>query len=143
MASEENRLPATLPHKFELQALADHFDKHTLPPGACALIDLPPDVFLDTEEEINALAASFFTLCVKYDSLPAEERPQSRDHLRRWISRHTFGVVDRIVSKIEPPFAAFNVDQIQKDILGMLDELLTKTLPPPKDTKGEKGKETK
>ncbi|WWD19754.1 hypothetical protein CI109_104218 [Kwoniella shandongensis] len=108
MASE-----ATLPHKFELQALADHFDKHTLPPGACALIDLPPDVFLDTEEEINALAASFFTLCVKYDSLPAEERPQSRDHLRR------------------------------KDILGMLDELLTKTLPPPKDTKGEKGKETK
>ncbi|KAK8853323.1 hypothetical protein IAR55_004027 [Kwoniella newhampshirensis] len=104
-----------MPHKFELQRIADHFDSHPLPPGACALIDLPANVFLDTEEESNVISAAFFVLCVKFENLPAGERPTTRENLRR----------------------------MQKDVAALLDELLAKTLPADTAEKGAGGKDGK
>nr|XP_019010457.1 uncharacterized protein I206_04926 [Kwoniella pini CBS 10737]OCF49238.1 hypothetical protein I206_04926 [Kwoniella pini CBS 10737] len=136
--SLENHIPATLPHKFNSDALANHFANKPLPEGACALIDLPGDEFRDTEDEVNVIAASLWMLCVKYDNMPAAERPTSRDNLRRWISRHREEVIQKIAGKVEPPFHAWTMDQMEKDVSQMLDEVLAKTLPVEKDAKGKK-----
>ncbi|WWD03789.1 hypothetical protein V865_001845 [Kwoniella europaea PYCC6329] len=115
-------VPATLPHTFDLDPLVNHFNNKPLPEGACALIDLPGNVFLETEDEVNVIAASLWVLCVKYDNLPAGERPTTRDNLRR-VSDTSY---------------AWTIDQMEKDVSQMLDEVLAKTLPVDKDAKGKK-----
>jgi hypothetical protein len=77
-----NEQPKTLPHDFILSPLRTHFIKSPNPPGANALIDLPVNDFLDTEEEFNVVAASLWTLCVKYDEIEEDKRPKHRDALR-------------------------------------------------------------
>lgn len=79
----ERRIPKTLPHVFDLETLAKHFQENPLPPGACKLIDLPGDVFLDTEDDVNVVAAALWVLAVKYDNLPSEERPNHREASRK------------------------------------------------------------
>lgn len=79
----ERRIPKTLPHVFELELLAKHFQENPLPPGPCKLIDLPGDVFLDTEDDINVVAAALWVLAVKYDNLSSEERPSHREESRK------------------------------------------------------------
>lgn len=79
----EGRTPKTFPHVFDLEPLATHFEENPLPSGACKLIDLPGDVFLDTEDDINVVAAALWTLAVKYDNLPSEERPSDRETSRK------------------------------------------------------------
>ena len=54
-----------------------------MPPGANALIDLPGDVFIDTEEEINVIAACLWTMSVRYDRLDEKDMPKNRDELRK------------------------------------------------------------
>jgi hypothetical protein len=54
-----------------------------MPPEAGKLLDLPPDVFLDTEEEINVIAACLWTMSLRYDGLTRGERPKNLDSLRR------------------------------------------------------------
>ncbi|WWC91844.1 uncharacterized protein L201_006791 [Kwoniella dendrophila CBS 6074] len=112
------RGPATLPHKFESDALVNHFSNKPLPEGACALIDLPGDVFLDTEDEVNVIAASVWVLCVKYDRIPAGDKPTNRENLRR--------------------VNAWTVNQIEKDVSQMVDEVLARTIPVDKDAKAKK-----
>ncbi len=75
--------PASLPHSFNLPALRAHFIKSPTPESAIALIDLEPGVLLDTEEEINVIAASLYVLCVRYDELGEKERVRGREELRK------------------------------------------------------------
>ncbi|KAE8539262.1 hypothetical protein D1P53_004360 [Cryptococcus gattii VGV] len=126
---DERRTPKTLPHVFDLEPLAKHFEENPLPSGACKLIDLPGDEFLDTEDGSNIVAAAMWTLAVKYDNLPGEERPSDREASRKWLTKHRGDVIKRLTAKIEPPFHALNLDLIYKDVAGMLDELLANTLP--------------
>ncbi|OWT37238.1 hypothetical protein J008_05082 [Cryptococcus neoformans] len=126
---DERGIPKTLPHVFDLELLAKHFQENPLPPGACKLIDLPGDVFLDTEDDINVVAAALWVLAVKYDNLPSEERPSHREESRKWLIKHRGEVIERLTAKIEPPFHAFTLDLIYKDVAAMLDELLANTLP--------------
>lgn len=79
----ERRTPKTLPHVFDLEPLAKHFEENPLPPGACKLIDLPGNDFLHTEDYNNVVAAALWTLAVKYDNLPNEERPSDREASRK------------------------------------------------------------
>lgn len=83
LVPSEGRTPKTLPHVFDLEPLAKHFEENPLPSGACKLIDLPGDVFLDTEDDIKVVAAALWTLAVKYDNLPSEERPSDREASRK------------------------------------------------------------
>ncbi|KIR26427.1 hypothetical protein I307_04430 [Cryptococcus deuterogattii 99/473] len=80
---DERRTPKTLPHVFDLEPLAKHFEENPLPPGACKLIDLPGNDFLHTEDYNNVVAAALWTLAVKYDNLPNEERPSDREASRK------------------------------------------------------------
>ena len=70
-------------HTFLDPVLRAHFAKTPMPPGSSALIDLPPDVFLDTEEEINVIAACLWVLSVRYDQLKQEDRPKKPEELRK------------------------------------------------------------
>ena len=54
-----------------------------MPAGSGRLIDLPPDEFLDTEEEIHVIAACLWVMSVKYDGLSRDERPKTATDLRR------------------------------------------------------------
>ncbi|WVR00071.1 hypothetical protein IAU59_007213 [Kwoniella sp. CBS 9459] len=108
MSLEIQTVPKTLPHTFDLHPIANYFHKEPIPPGACALIDLPPNVFMDTEEEINLVAASLWVL-------------------------HRDDVMGRLAGKIEPPFHAWTIDMVQKDVGAMLNGILVKTLPAEKD----------
>ncbi|XAO27415.1 hypothetical protein I312_106269 [Cryptococcus bacillisporus CA1280] len=126
---DEGRTPKTLPHVFDLEPLAKHFEENPLPSGACKLIDLLGDVFLDTEDDIKVVAAALWTLAVKYDNLPSEERPSDRETSRKWLAKHRGEVIERLTAKIEPPFHALTLDLIYKDVAGMHDDLLANTLP--------------
>ncbi|OCF37999.1 hypothetical protein I317_03960 [Kwoniella heveanensis CBS 569] len=135
MSLEIQTIPKTLPHTFDLHPIANYFNKEPIPAGACALIDLPPNVFMDTEEEINLVAASLWVLCVKFDNLAPSERPNTKEGVAKWINRHRDDVIGRLAGKIEPPFHAWTIDMIQKDVGAMLNGILLKTLPAEKDSK--------
>ncbi|WVQ84575.1 hypothetical protein IAT38_006729 [Cryptococcus sp. DSM 104549] len=139
-ALDIKHIPKTLPHVFDLKPLAKHFNKNPLSAGACKLIDLPGDQFIPTEDEINVIAAAMWVMSVKYDNMPVGERPDTRDNLRKWITRHRAEAVSKLIVKVEPPFHAQTVDIFFKDVATMLDELLSKTLPQPPPP-AEKGKE--
>lgn len=79
----ERNTPKALPHVFDLEPLAKHFEENPLPSGACKLIDLQGDDFLDTEDDSNIVAAALWILAVKYDNLPSEERPSDREASRK------------------------------------------------------------
>lgn len=93
----ERGIPKTLPHVFDLELLAKHFQENPLPPGAYKLIDLPGDVFLDTEDDINVVAAALWVLAVKYDNLPIEERPSHREESRK-VGNYLF----KVESMVDP-----------------------------------------
>ncbi|KAK4687895.1 hypothetical protein P7C73_g2231, partial [Tremellales sp. Uapishka_1] len=135
-----NKTPQTMPHEFTLPLLHQHFRKTPNTPGANALINLPPTVFLDTEEDINVIGASLYILCVKFDQLEEDERPKDKDGLRRWIAKNRLDVIGGLLKKIEPPLHAWSVDQIQRDVAAMLEDLLVKLLPEEKKEEAD-GKE--
>ena len=54
-----------------------------MPAGSGRLIDLPPDEFLDTEEEIHVIAACLWVMSVRYDGMSRDERPKTANELRR------------------------------------------------------------
>lgn len=58
LVPSEGHTPKTLPHVFDFEPLAKHFEENPLPSGACKLIDLPGDVFLGTEGDIKVVAAA-------------------------------------------------------------------------------------
>lgn len=72
-----------MPHEFTNPVLKKHFLKSPIPSGAIRLIDIPPDVFLDTEEEVNVIAASLWIMSILYDKLPEKEVPKSKEDLRK------------------------------------------------------------
>ncbi|WVR07550.1 hypothetical protein IAU60_004592 [Kwoniella sp. DSM 27419] len=123
-----------------MQCMVDHFVKNPMPAGACALIDLPGDVFLDTEEEINLIAASLWILCVKYDNLPSSDRPTTREGLAKvghFVKTMLMSSGSPSTSmKCLPSWAErLSPLSIQKDVGQMLHELVSKTLPAEKDSK--------
>lgn len=67
------------------------------PPGANRLIDLPPDEFLDTEDEFNVVAAGIWMLSVRWDEIPDDKRPKTRGTLRE-VSRSHFS--DRVAQRL-------------------------------------------
>jgi len=73
----------TLQHTFLDPILRAHFAKTPMPAGSGRLIDLPPDEFLDTEEEIHVIAACLWVMSVKYDGMSKDERPKTANDLRR------------------------------------------------------------
>ena len=119
-------------HTFTDSIIANHFIKTPPPNGSCKLIDLPGDVFLDTEEDLNVIGATLWIMSVEYDKIQEKDRPKNREELRRvsrlqmlfrisirisklcglisaltslqWIivSRNT--ALPRMLHKIEPPF---------------------------------------
>ncbi|RSH87362.1 hypothetical protein EHS25_003271 [Saitozyma podzolica] len=97
------------------------------------------DTFLDTDDEIHVIAGALWTLSVKYDKVDEKDRPKDVDGLRKWITKHRIEAVGKLANKVEPPFTAWSIDQMQKDVGAMMEELLSKTLPPPEE--GKKGKE--
>ncbi|WVO24718.1 uncharacterized protein IAS62_006088 [Cryptococcus decagattii] len=117
---DEGHTPKTLPHVFDFEPLAKHFEENPLPSGACKLIDLPGDS----------------------DNLPSEERPSDREASRKWLAKHRGEVIERLTAKIEPPFHALTLDLIYKDVAGMLDELLANTLPKDKKEPATKTQST-
>ncbi|WVQ77466.1 hypothetical protein IAR50_007152 [Cryptococcus sp. DSM 104548] len=126
---EKTYVPKTLPHEFELQPLADALNAKPLPAAACDLIDMPQNEFLDTEDETNVIAAALYILSVKFDKLPKEERPKNRDKVRLWITRSRSPALERLLSRVEPPFHAQSIDLMYKDVAAMMDERLVKVLP--------------
>jgi len=70
-------------HTWLDPVLRAHYAKTPMPPEAGKLLDLPPDVFLDTEEEINVIAACLWMMSVRYDGLTRDERPKTPELLRR------------------------------------------------------------
>ncbi|ORY35780.1 hypothetical protein BCR39DRAFT_32588 [Naematelia encephala] len=120
--------PHTMPHTFTLVPLRAYFVKTPLSDSAIKLIDLPADEFLDTEEAINVITASIWVLCVKYDKLAEKERPKNKDSLRRWIVKNTLRVLDSLCVKIEPPFTAWSIDMMTRDVHAVMEELLLKTI---------------
>ncbi|ORX35389.1 hypothetical protein BD324DRAFT_94606 [Kockovaella imperatae] len=124
------RQPETLKHTFSNQILQNHFKKTPPPAGACRLIDLDPDVFLDTEEELNVIGATLWVMAVIYDKMDEKDTPKNREELRKWIIITRNEVLPRMLGKVEPPFTFYSIDQMQRDIGGMMEELLLKTLPP-------------
>jgi hypothetical protein len=72
-----------MPHEFTNPVLKKHFLKSPIPAGAIRLIDIPPDVFLDTEEEVNVIAASLWIMSILYDKLPEKEVPKTKEDLRK------------------------------------------------------------
>nr|ODN80138.1 hypothetical protein L203_05946 [Cryptococcus depauperatus CBS 7841]ODO04184.1 hypothetical protein L204_00539 [Cryptococcus depauperatus CBS 7855] len=79
----EEHIPKTFPHVFDLQPLAEHFANNPIPTAACRLIDLPGDDFLDTEDKNYVIEASLWVMSAKFDNLPKEERPNTRDLTRK------------------------------------------------------------
>ena len=79
----EDTTPKTLQHTFLDPVLRAHFAKTPMPPGSAALIDLPPDVILDTEEEIHVIAACLWIMSIRYDGLTQSERPKKPEDLRK------------------------------------------------------------
>lgn len=75
--------PRTMAHTFALTPLRAHFSKTPNPAGADRLIDLPGDIFLDTDDEIHVIAGALWTLSVKYDKLEEKDRPKDVDGLRK------------------------------------------------------------
>lgn len=63
--------------------LSPNISRRILFPRACKLIDLPGNDFLHTEDYNNVVAAALWTLAVKYDNLPNEERPSDREASRK------------------------------------------------------------
>ena len=82
------RQPETMKHTFSNQILHNHFIKTPTPAGACNLVDLPGDVFLDTEEELNVIGATLWIMSVGYDRMAEKDRPKNREELRK-VSRPT------------------------------------------------------
>jgi hypothetical protein len=80
--------PRSLQHTFADPILRAHFIKTPVPAGAIKLIDVPEDVFLDTEQEINVIAGSLWVMSVRYDELKEEKKPKDRDELRK-VSLYT------------------------------------------------------
>ena len=72
-----------MPHTFTLPALQAYYVKTPMPDGANKLVDQPGDMFLDTEDEMNVIAASLWVLTVKYDEMDESQRPKTKDELRR------------------------------------------------------------
>jgi hypothetical protein len=70
-------------HTFTLTPLRAHFSKTPNPAGANRLIDLPGDIFLDTDDEIHVIAGALWTLSVKYDTLEEKDKPKDVDGLRK------------------------------------------------------------
>ncbi|TYJ54039.1 hypothetical protein B9479_005303 [Cryptococcus floricola] len=126
---EKIHTPKTLSHVFELQPLADTLEAKPLSEAACKLIDMPKNEFLDTEEEINVIEAALYILSVKFDTLPKEERPSDRDKVRLWITRNRGPAIEKLISRVEPPFHAQSIDLMYKDVAAMIDERLVKVLP--------------
>ncbi|KAI9634066.1 uncharacterized protein MKK02DRAFT_38737 [Dioszegia hungarica] len=102
--------PKSLPHTFTLPPLRQHFNKTPNPAASNKLIDLPGTEFLGTEEEITVIAAALMW------------------RVRKWIIKRRGEVVGRLAGKIEPPFTAYSIDQMLKDVGAMMEELLVKTL---------------
>ena len=75
--------PRTMPHTFKDPVLRTHFAKTPMPPASFDLIDLPKGTYLDTEEEINVIAASLWIMSVLYDRLEVGQRPKTREELRK------------------------------------------------------------
>jgi hypothetical protein len=72
-----------MPYTFTVPALASHFRNTPNPPGANALIDLPGDRFLSTEEEIHVIAAALWMMSVAFDRLEADVRPSDKDEVKK------------------------------------------------------------
>ncbi|CAD6565492.1 MAG: hypothetical protein TREMPRED_001401 [Tremellales sp. Tagirdzhanova-0007] len=122
-------------HTFKLMPIRNYFTKSPLSESSINLIELEPGTFLDTEEDINVISAAIWVLCVEYERLNDKEKPKVRDDLRKWIMKTRMDAVSKLAGKVEPPFAAFNIDQMQKDVGIMMEEVLLKTLPSPADKK--------
>ncbi|RXK38067.1 hypothetical protein M231_04626 [Tremella mesenterica] len=130
--------PKTMQYQFQTPVLQAHFQKSPNPDGAIRLIDQPEDEFVETEEEMNVIAGALYILAVKWDKLPEagksgikdeDARPKNREALRKWIIQQGNIVIDQLANKVEPPFAAWSIDQIQKDVRAMVEELILKAMP--------------
>ena len=64
-SSSELVQPKTLQHEFQLPALQAWWQKTPLPDGAVALLDMPHDEFVETEDEINVISGAVYVLAVK------------------------------------------------------------------------------
>ena len=101
-----NRQPQTMQHTFTHPILNSHFIKTPPPNGSCLLIDLPGDVFLDTEEDSNVIGATLWIMTVEYDKMAEKERPKNREELRKasvfqCSRRYRTRSLDRLLPELE------------------------------------------
>ncbi|KAL7419489.1 hypothetical protein Q5752_006327 [Cryptotrichosporon argae] len=137
-------VPHTLPHTFALAPLRAHFAKTPNPPGANRLIDMPGDVFVDTEDDMHLIAAALWVLAVQWDKMAEDDRPKDKEHMRHWIVMHREVVLKSLSRHVEPPFHFATMHHVERDVSTLLHELLEQTLPPvDKTVRAPDGKDSK